>query len=367
MPVWKEDEVERWSPPEEGGGEPGEGQGEGEPGEGEPGEGEPGEGEPKPGEGQGKPGEGEPKPGEGEGKEGGGKPGKTPDEIHKEIEAKMANRGDSGGKDDEGAKPGEGEGQGAKKSKGGTPGKEGLTGLGSKKDMLDNITPTMNWKTLIKKMVQSSTPAVDLSYAKPSRRSVTGAAIGAALGAAAVKPGEKTTEEPVIKLAFVFDTSGSMQGAVQKALKEAETLLKQLGKSSAAFGVTYFAGDHVSFALDVGQNFYAPLNNIKDLVKPIPKDKKRKPWRQVLTLAATGGTIFGASLAGELAATASMGFNVLIFSDSDILYGDNWKYFSSLYRAHKRNVVFIADGENTWREACEKLGQFPATFTHMGT
>jgi hypothetical protein len=163
----------------------------------------------------------------------------------------------------------------------------------------------------------------------------------------------------------VFDTSGSMSGTVQQALREAESLLKQLGKSSAAFGVTYFAGNHVSFAVDIGQNYYAPISNVADLTKTIPKDKKKKPWKTVLTLDATGGTVFGKSLSGELANAAGSGYNIMIFTDTDILVGDNWENFKNLFIKHKRNVFFIADSEGTWREVCKKLGQFPATFSHL--
>ena len=341
MPVWQEDEVERWTPPsqkKDGEGEGGIGQSPSNSGEGESGE------------------------VSGESTHDSAKKLPSPDDVHKEIEKKMAGRGDISGNEgtESDGETGLEDGIGRR---GGGPGTEVMTILGSKN--YDNKKPEKSWKALIRKMIQSFTPAVDISYAKPSRRSVTGAAIGAALGASAVKPGEKTIEEPVIKMSLVFDTSGSMFGVVQQALREAESLLKQLGKSSAAFGVTYFAGNHVSFAVDIGQNYYAPVSNITDLTKPIPKDKKEKPWRKVLTLDATGGTVFGKSLAAELANAAGNGYNIMVFTGSDILEGDNWINFRNLFLKHKRNVFLIASDEKTWRQVCVKLGQYPATFSHL--
>jgi hypothetical protein len=320
-----------------------------------PKKGEPGDGE---GEGTGSPGDGKPSDKQGKGKGKSDLP--SPDEIHERIQKKMEERGDTPGTSPGGeGEPSMGPGQA------GSPGKGGALSIGAAEKRVKEAVPKMNWKSLVKKMVSSSQLATDVSYAKPSRRSVTGAAIGAALGAAAVKPGEKQTEEPVNKILFVFDTSGSMWAHVPVALSEAQSLLKQLGKINYPFGVMFFAGEHKNFVVNQGQNYYAEIPNLQELSKPISKGDQIRPWSNVLTQHGTGGTDFSSTIVSELNSSIAAGYNVVIFSDSDMTYGDNWKNFVNLWKSHKRNVFFISESQSTWRSVCQKLGQYPDNFSSI--
>jgi len=338
--VFDEDELEVVQPPQKP--SPGEGEG-----------GEPGE-----------PGADEPEKDGREGKEkGSGKGPKlpSPDEIHDKIQQKMDQRGDTPGRTPGGEEDGESMGPG----KAGTPGKGGQLAIGSAEKRVKEAVPKMNWKALVRKMVSSSQLATDVSYAKPSRRSVTGAAIGAQLGAAAVKPGEKQVEEPVNKILFVFDTSGSMWSYVPVALAEAQSLLKQLGKVNYPFGVMFFAGEHKDFVVNQGQNFYAEISSLREISKAVPKTSQVRPWTNVLQQHGTGGTDFNGSIVSELKSSINEGYNIVIFSDSDILYGDNWTNFVNLWKSHKRNVFFISESQSTWRSMCQKLGQYPDNFSSI--
>lgn len=303
--------------------------------------------------GDGKPGE----PGEdGDGSGPSGVKGPSQDEIQKDIEDKLSKR-------QEVADTPADDGKGGPKGPPGKPGKGGPSDLSDIKNEIDKIKPKMNWKALIRKMMSSSTIVKDLSYAKPSRRSVTGVAIAAQTGAGAMKPGERNAEEEFNKLVLVFDTSGSMGSAIATVLAESKSLLKQMGRTSVPIGIVFFAGMVKWFQINIGKNTYNDLNNSNELGKPTSVTKSG--YANVLHLGGSGGTEFTGALAGDIASLAGKGYNIMIFSDTDITYGDNWNNFSRLWLKHKSNVFFIADSERTWKIICDELQQVPGTFSHL--
>ena len=287
--------------------------------------------------------------------------GPSPDEIAEKLKDQINDSnitprpGTPSGRDDPRMGPGQA----------GSPGGAGALPLGSAKKRVEDIKPHMNWKQLIKLMVSSSQLATDTSYTKPSRRNITGAPIAAKLGAAAIKPGQVKRPVPINKVLLAFDTSGSMWGFVPTALKEAEMLLKQLGKVDYPFGVMFWAGSHESFVVNQGQDFYAPVDNLRQLNEPVDKSKQIKGWNNVLKQHGTGGTMFTPAMVSELSAAASDGFNILIFSDTDLLINQNWLNFLKLWKAHKANVFCVFNDEPSWRNAVKKVGQNTPHFTHL--
>jgi hypothetical protein len=62
---------------------------------------------------------------------------------------------------------------------------------------------------------------------------------------------------------------------------------------------------------------------------------------------------------------AGAGFNIMIFSDSDMLASDNFANLKDLYQTHKANTFFVATDEQVFRNACTLMGQVPRTFTYL--
>lgn len=291
------------------------------------------------------------------------KSGPSQDEIQKDIEGKMSKRQEvSDAPKPGGDGDGDGDGSGGRGGRG--RGHSGMDKLGSIKDEIDKIKPKMNWKALIRKMMSSSVIIKDVSYAKPSRRSIIGASIAAQTGAAAMKPGDRNVEQQFNKLVLVFDTSGSMGGVISTVLAEAQALLKKMGRMSVPIGIVFFAGELKWFQINIGKNTYTELTSANELGNT---DKKAMPgYKTVLQLSSSGGTAFSSSLAGDLSGLASKGYNIMIFSDDDIIDDtDNWSNFSKLWVKHKSNVFFIADSVITWKNICNKLQQIPDTFSHL--
>lgn len=313
------------------------------------------------GPGGGPPGDGPPPPG-GDSKEGG--PEIDIDEIHKQVEDKMARREEIGTEEELKQKDKEVRGPGTGKSTG-KPGEGGAMDLKSREAEIIQIKPKFNWKTLIKNLVTASVPQTDLSYAKPSRRAVTGIAIAAQTGAGALKPGEKTLEENKAKLVFVFDTSGSMGGEVLRVMAEVRNLLKQLGKQNVDMGVVFFAGEHKQFVVNMGTDTYAQVANITDIGKPIPKGDTKKGYRHVFSLQADGGTQFTVKISNQLSELAAQGYNIMLFSDLDIVEAGNFANVKHIWQTHKDKMFLVAVDEPTFKAACDLLGVVPRTFTYL--
>jgi len=282
-----------------------------------------------------------------------------PDEVQKEIERKMGGR--------KGEEPGEGEGEdgegsGKGKGKAGQPGGAGSMTL---QDVDSQIKPKFNWKTLLAKCVSSANPQTIDTYQKPARRAVTGMHIAAQIGSSAIKPGEKTFADEKFKLVFVLDTSGSMGDAIARVGSELKGLMKAHGKNlNASFGVMYFAGEAQYFDVNIGKNYYARIKDFSELGKS-ETAKQVKGYLGVFNKQDGGGTVFSAAMASELASVETQGYNVMIFSDSDLAYGDNLKSLKSLYEHDPRRTFFIADGKQSFVQICKEFKFTPGTFSHF--
>jgi hypothetical protein len=333
MATWRQDRVERWSPPGQG---QGQGQGDSE------GEGTPGEGQ-----GQGS--------------------GKSDEDITKEIEGKLGQRKEV--PKDEGTEDGEEEGPAKSKGKPSSKSSRSsaMDDLESRKAEVDAMKPKLNWKSLIAQMVSSSVASMDTSYATPHRRQVTGMAVAAQLGAAALKPGDRSMEEQHNKICLVLDTSGSMHSAIPQVLKECKELLKRAGKSKFPVTVIFFAGKADWYQVNLGDDTYWKINGAGDVAKTPDKTQIKKGYEKVLELGGMGGTNFSNTLKSACDSLAGQGYNILIFSDDGIVSEDdrNWNNLKELYLAHKAHVFFIADTQQTWRNAVMDIGQNPRNWTHL--
>lgn len=295
--------------------------------------------------------------------------GNTPsqDEIHDAIERKLSKKSEIGSD----AEAAAAEEEKASKQKGGppsgTPGQGHLSDLESRKAEIEKITPKMNWKSLIKLMISSSTEKIDTSYAKPSRRGLTGISIAAQVGAGAIKPGERVQEEMQNKLVLILDTSGSMYDTIPVALAETHALLKQMGRNNHPITVCFFAGTAKWFQINLGNNTWGAITDMSELGQTMGKEKMKKDWKELLTSAGSGGTAFSSSMVSHLNVLLGQGYNAMLFSDSDMFYGSNWGNFTSVYTAHKNSVFWICDDLKTWRNACTKLGQVPKTFSYFSS
>lgn len=298
--------------------------------------------------------------------QGDGLGGKSQDEIADDIEKKLGKRNEIGS--DEEAKAEEekqDKGKGRKGGQKGNPGTGAMGDLESRKAEIDAIVPRMNWKAMMKLMVSSSTESIEPSYSKPSRRGLTGISVAAQTGQGAMKPGDKLDENKQNKICLVIDTSGSMYGDVPTVLAEVKKLLKQLGKSAYPLGLVYFADRAIWFQINLGKDTAYQVQGAAEIIKPNKDAKELRGIENLISKASTGGTVFSGALMSNLSALAAQGYNIMIFSDTDMLIGNNFKNLMSLWTGHRNNLFVVWDSLESWRTACTQINQIPKTFTHL--
>lgn len=293
-----------------------------------------------------------------EAKDDGGKAGGEIDENGEKIDNEIQ----------EGAQNGQKEGaqnpQSAPPSPTNTKGGKG--GPGAYHDMnatvdYSKIKPKFNWKQLIQRFIMSHKPRPEETYAKPSRKSVSGMHIAGQMGAAAIKPGEKPLDEVDAKLGFVIDSSGSMSSVIGTVMSNAIVLLKMPIFKKSMVTVIKYSGHNSIHKVKFAQNQAA---EVKDF------DEKPKVWPLKATEAVFGkhigaGTNFDNALTTQINKMLTGGYNVVMFPDSDILAGANLVNFVSLFKKHAAQVFVVFDSRQSYLQFRQTVGLATANITYF--
>ena len=320
-------------------------------------EGDEDDGDGKPG--KGKKGDKEGKDGKGGGDE--GDEGDIFDEMDKnneDIQNKLNKRKEVASEKEAPESKDEGKsGQG--NSRNGGSQKGGKDGEGSKFDY-SQVRPTFSWKKLLSKMVTDSTNNVEETFQKPHRRNITGVDLARQTGAAAMKPGEIPLENE-LKMGFVVDSSGSMTPVIDQIYANLDNLMK--GKSAvrkSEFYLIKFSNSHHIYQCNFTQNKYKEIDKVFEK----PKVEKTGSVRELFSKHLGAGTVFSHELASEVDKLAKKKFNILIMSDADILYGDNFDNVKKLV-VENRSVFVILDSRSTFEAFCKNLKQVPKNVTYF--
>lgn len=400
--IKKEFEKLKKQKPQQGGqgqqqkGQQGQGQqGQGQPGQGQPGEGQPGEGEP----GEGQPGKGKGKPGQEQG-DGGGSSEEEESDLAKKVKRKLNGMGDDhepGTKeaqekgidpskqrkpediDDRGKSiqkqmeeakdttPGEAAKKQADrakqqqgKSQKGSPGSG--EGGGAEVDY-KKIAPTFNWAAIVRRFVASKAVGKQESYAKPNRRAVSSMEIVRQTGAGAIKPAEAESDFVDLKLAFVLDCSGSMMGDIGKVFANANALLKQPKFARSEVYVITFSGSHHVFKGIFAKNSAREVKTVNNMKQG--KAAYNLKMSDIFANAESGGTVVSAGLQTDINTLLSQGYNVLMCTDTDILYGENLTRTLDLIKKHPQKMFMIFDDRNTYVQWRKTTGVATPNITHF--
>ena len=240
--------------------------------------------------------------------------------------------------------------------------------MGDIKKVEIDLEPYYTWKDLIKQMVKNAIKQMyDTSYAKPSRKSATGATVRTATGAGAVKPGEKVQEDiDSFKIMLVLDTSTSMQGWIPKVLTETENLIKEIGNPHLQFMMTYFSYGHIYVQVNVEKDYYAVFkDDMKNCEKPPKAADIRPGWKNAFRLAGAGGTAFSDQMTADYIGLLKRKYNIIICSDSDLTWPDNLENFKKVFNADRKHVFFVAVSKGDYQKTCNAIGQHPSTFSYF--
>jgi len=318
-------------------------------------QGEPGE----PGEGGGKsqPGDGEPKDKKDESSEGDGDIFDELDKNNEDIEKKISG-GKEIDKEEDAPKPEQkSSSAGSGSGKGGRSG--GKDGEGSTFDY-SKIRPTFTWKKLLAKMVTDANSATEETFQKPHRRNITGVDLARQVGTAAMKPGEIALDND-IKMGFVVDSSGSMTSVIDKVYANLHSLMKSKSNvRKSEFFLIKFSGSHHIYKCNFTQDKYKELSSVFDK----SKEEKTGSVKELFSKHIGSSTNFSDKLTNEIEQLARKKFNLLIMSDSDILYGENFENVKKLITEH-RNVFVILDSRHTFEAMCKQLKQVAKNVTYF--
>lgn len=276
------------------------------------------------------------------------------DKHSKEAEKKMSQDGD-GTKAP--VKVGDPEG---KSTANGNPG----SGKASTSTQVERVfSAKVNWKTIIRNFVSKSIQTVeDETWRRPSRRSAASADVQIKqVGASAIRPAKEMREFVVMNCAIVIDTSGSMASAVPRVFVELRLLMKEPQFANCVMPVLHFNdGPGDKFLVDINKNKSAKVESFNES-KPIFNASAQTIFNEFIS----GGT----NLAGVdniVQELVSAGYNVLIISDTDVLYGNNRERIVSMMRSKGDvTVYFLADSKESFQIIAKELGSVTVNMSHM--
>ena len=207
-------------------------------------------------------------------------------------------------------------------------------GEGTKFDY-SKVKPNFTWKKLLSKMISDSSSSSEETFQKPHRRNITGVHLATQTGAAAMKPGEVPTENE-LKLGFVIDSSGSMTSVIDKVYANIHSLMNiKSNVKKSEFYLIKFSGDHHIFKCNFSNDKYSELTAVFDKAKV----DKTGSVKELFSKHIGSSTNFSSKMTSEIEKLANKKYNVLIMSDSDILYGENFENVKKLLVNHQNGYV----------------------------
>lgn len=291
----------------------------------------------------------------------GGKPGEveepTPEEAEKGAE-KARGKGEKEGetgkeaeKKEKEDKPGEGKG-----------GRGNGSGSGASGIDYTKFSPSMSWKSLLSKLVRTSTEE-ETSYQKVHRRNITRVHTAAQTGKSAMKPGELEIESNTLKLCIVVDSSGSMSGKIEQVYANLVDLIKQHSSEiKLGFVLVKFSDKHKMYmCVPAGKGAYKEIKSVDDKSKKFETGSIKALFSEHYG----SSTNFDSSLTADLDVFVKDDYNVLIISDTDIIASGNKQEFEKFFKKSAGKVYLIAGDKDDYHAIIKSLKNKSSNITHM--
>jgi hypothetical protein len=289
------------------------------------------------------------------------------DDLTKKTDEKM---GDKEMPDEQNGEETEGPGGDSKDMDKDKDSKEGtqrtkMQKTGGKVDVYADAEPQLNWTNLMNLMLSSSREILSPSYAKPSPKTLQTFPLAAKTGAVAIKPASIKQNEPMLKVVIFIDTSGSMHSAIPGVIRETKAILKRLGKENCDICLAFFAGTAEYYKINYSRDEYQPFTDVAEIEKPMDRKKSKKGIAGLLSVRRTGGTEFTPAVYATLEGLLGKEYNVVIFSDNNMLWESNWPFITKIYKSFSSQFFFILDNLDTWRRCCRAIGALPKRWTAL--
>mgnify|MGYP003605860845 CR=1 FL=1 len=243
-------------------------------------------------------------------------------------------------------------------------------------DKIDGARP-VDWKKLIKSMIPKEKEVEEESLTRMHRRTVGQLALGA--DKVSIKAGTIKGASPTQSLLFILDSSGSMGSVIDTISTE---LLRLIDKNKT-FGIhnmyiirfdsTY---DVYKVKLDMkgSKHTYQPLANPLDIINSKKESDVKlkgteKPIKELFQMRWGAGTEFPDAIFRIIKELLDQDFNQVIFSDTDIIWGDNIVNLAracklGMKKAYSFNVIL--DSERSYQSVKKALGGTYKYMSYLG-
>jgi len=217
--------------------------------------------------------------------------------------------------------------------------------------------PKLNWKAMLKKMVPSGLEKTE-TYAKPSRRTTSSMVSIAQTGVGVVKPGTKESDSEKRGLCFILDNSGSTMGKIGEMQSDIMTLLqKESKKLNGEMYVMKFSNDVHYFKVDVKTKKYARITDVAEFISTgHSKVKCDTPIASLFKTTYGGATELTAKITMAAKTLFDLKFNVVLFSDVDIVAGSNATQLQQIFNFGKKQLAVIGCDKNDYEAFVNLLG-----------
>jgi len=236
----------------------------------------------------------------------------------------------------------------------------------SKSQQLDkNYTPVYDWKKLLSNMLTVGVRKTT-SYAKINRRKAGQTLQQIELnGIGALKPGEVEYKDDKKNILFIIDNSGSVISELNKVYVDLLKLVKDHSNTLDKFYILKFDSSWDFSVIDTDNFTFTTipsnLTNANSIINEEFDSKsksKSKPMKAVFTGGFGGGTNFRKEFIDISIGLHKKNFNTVVFTDTDVLEGENLKNIQRLNQKMKKHVgafSIIFDTIHSFRIAMKHL------------
>ena len=208
-----------------------------------------------------------------------------------------------------------------------------------------HIRPTFSWKEIIRRFVTSARPLTDTNWSKIARRSITGMEVVRARGAGAIQPGEVPLDSVLVNLCLMLDTSGSMSSAIPAVYSNVSALMKTPAFAKNNVAMVQFSDGHDAYAMNFKANKAGPLD--------IKSKHLHTTWTTTAAAVMSSYKSGGTNITSAMPIVTELlkrGFNILICSDTDMLYEPNKTHVLSMLKTHSKQIFWILPDESTYQQ-----------------
>jgi len=242
------------------------------------------------------------------------------------------------------------------------------------KELDGKVKTPINWKVLIKKMFPKETDFKEESLARIHKRTRASMAVAKKGDPISIKAGEINSSRPSQSLMFILDNSGSMNSVIDGISNELLKLInKSLNLGVESMFVMMFDSTYKIYRVNLDikgkKHTFQKLTNADDLMDAkadkIAVNPTKKPIKELFQETWGAGTELPPKLNKMIDNLMKQSFNQVLFTDHDILGGNNVTVLKKLMqKGNKRPYSFnvILNSESTYNSVKNAVG---GTYKYM--